>query len=286
MRRQLAIASLIIFSGALSQTTSAFRPTVIYGADDRLDYFQVSSVAWQAKADSTVALIRSSKLETLGALTKILSVHYGRSLGLCSQEPFYDQETAAFCSGFLIAPDTIITAGHCVRSQESCASTKFVVGFRIEVAGVQPREIASDQVYSCATLVHSVATSGGEDFAVVKLDRPVTQAPPLAYRQSGSLAIKDALTVIGHPAGLPLKVAGGATVRSIGTEFLVANLDTYGGNSGSAVFNTESGEVEGVLVRGEVDFVYKDGCNKSKQCLDSDCRGEDVTLIERVRPYL
>ena len=286
MRRQLAIATLIIFSGAVSQIAGAYRPTVIYGDDDRLDYYQVTDVAWQAKADSTVALIRSSSLDTQGPVTNIKSVHYGQSMGLCVSEPYYEQETAAFCSGFLLSPDTIVTAGHCIRSQESCASTKFVIGFRLEAAGVQPRQVASDQVYSCATLVHSVASPTGEDFAVVKLDRAVTQVQPLAFRQSGALALDDALTVIGHPTGLPLKVAGGATVRTMGAEFLVANLDTYGGNSGSAVFNTVTGEVEGVLVRGETDFVYKDGCRKSNKCADSGCRGEDVTLIERVRPYL
>lgn len=286
MRRQLAIATLIIFSGAIYQTANAYRPTVIYGADDRLDYYQVADVAWKAKADSTVALIRSSSLDTQGAVTNIKSVHYGQSMGLCTSEPYYEQETAAFCSGFLLTPDTIVTAGHCIRSQDSCASTKFVIGFRLEAAGQLPRQVASDQVYSCATLVHSVASPLGEDFAVVKLDRAVTQVQPLAFRQTGTLTIDDALTVIGHPAGLPLKVAGGATVRSMGPEFLVANLDTYGGNSGSAVFNSSTGEVEGILVRGETDFIYKDGCRKSNICTDTGCRGEDVTLIERVRPYL
>lgn len=76
----------------------------------------------------------------------------------------------------------------------------------------------------------------GEDFAVIKLDRPVAQVAPLAYRQSRMMgAGGENLTVIGHPSGLPLKVAGDASVRSVLPEFLVANLDTYGGNSGSAV---------------------------------------------------
>lgn len=36
------------------------------------------------------------------------------------------------------------------------------------------------------------------------------------------------------PAGLPTKIAGGATMRDASPNgYYVANLDTYGGNSGS-----------------------------------------------------
>ena len=69
-------------------------------------------------------------------------------------------------------------------------------------------------------------------------------------------------------------------------QFLVANLDTYGGNSGSAVFNATDGKIEGVLVRGEMDYVFKNGCRISNVCATDACRGEDVTLIERVLPAL
>jgi hypothetical protein len=59
--------------------------------------------------------------------------------------------------------------------------------------------------------------------------------------------------------------------------FFVANLDTYGGNSGSPVFNSNTREVEGVLVRGETDFATQGGCQVSLVCPTSGCRGEDCT---------
>ncbi len=86
--------------------------------------------------------------------------------------------------------------------------------------------------------------------------------------------------VIGHPAGLPTKVSGGAKVRDAGpTGHFVANLDTYGGNSGSAVFNAKTGLIEGILVRGEIDYTWRGGCKVSNTCADDGCRGEDVTKI-------
>ncbi|WP_420540401.1 S46 family peptidase (plasmid) [Paenibacillus polymyxa] len=55
-------------------------------------------------------------------------------------------------------------------------------------------------------------------------------------------------------AHYPIKsgFAVGAAVRdNPPNAFFVANLDTYGGNSGSPVFNSDTHEVEGILVRGE-----------------------------------
>ena len=57
----------------------------------------------------------------------------------------------------------------------------------------------------------------------------------------------------------------------------MANLDTYGGNSGSPVFNAQNNKVEGILVRGETDFVSNGQCNVSLVCPSTGCRGEDVT---------
>ncbi len=48
--------------------------------------------------------------------------------------------------------------------------------------------------------------------------------------------------------------------------WLIANLDTYGGNSGSAVFNAD-GLVEDILVRGARDYVLDvvNGCFRSNR---------------------
>lgn len=287
MRRELYFAfSLMIGVFVIHQAVAKIAPSVIYGDDDRLDYYQIPDETTLKQADATVALVRSASLEPLGAWTTLKTSPFGTTMGLCPSEPFYSQETLAFCSGSLVAPDIVLTAGHCLRTLQTCESTKFVFGFRVGDPLTLPRQVPSEHVFSCKQLIHSVADPQGEDFALVRLDRAVTHVRPLGYRTEGRLNVGDALTVMGHPSGLPLKIAGGASVRTMKEQFLIANLDTYGGNSGSAVFNSQTGLIEGVLVRGEMDYIYQNGCRISNRCSPDACRGEDVTLFERVLPVL
>jgi hypothetical protein len=52
------------------------------------------------------------------------------------------------------------------------------------------------------------------------------------------------------------------------------------------VFNARNGLIEGILVRGEVDYVSRNGCRLSNVCADDACRGEDVTTISVVTDKL
>lgn len=272
----------------IDKTNEKWESRVIYGNDDRLDIFQVTEPLWQTKAESTVALIQSSKIKSSANGFDITTSNYGKVQNLCKSEPFYDQVSAAFCSGSLIGSDLIITAGHCVRTQASCQTTRFVFNFAYKAPGLDPKSVSADDVYSCKQLIHSEVTSSNmNDFAIIRLDRPVVGRSPLLIRQAGEVTVGDKLTVIGHPSGLATKVAGGAAVRNnSNAKYFISNLDTYGGNSGSAVFNTDTGVVEGILVRGEQDFKSQGGCNVSNVCSDTGCRGEDVTRVTEILKYV
>jgi hypothetical protein len=136
------------------------------------------------------------------------------------------------------------------------------------------------------------AETSTDDFAVVRLDRPVQGHQPLSVRRSGAVSVGQPLMVAGHPAGLPLKVAAGAQVRDNSHPYYFSsNLDTYGGNSGSPVIDVASGQVEGILVRGNTDFVLsgkgRNRCYASNVCSDSGCPGwEDVTRTSRFVGYV
>jgi S1-C subfamily serine protease len=273
----VAIAALNLASAAIADNR------VIYGQDDRRDLFESSNSARHLElARSTAIIMHNANLTRSGSTDQysVPSDTFGSQQDLCASEPFFEQPAPGFCSGFLVGEDLFVTAGHCITDAESCADAAFVFGYGYESQGQDMGTVSGDDVFHCKSIVARVQNPGlAEDFAVVKLDRAVVGREPLKLRRTGAISVGDGVTVIGHPSGLPTKITSGAKVRSNGTglPYFVANTDSYGGNSGSAVFNTTTGEVEGILVRGETDFVLSGNCVVSKKCTESNCRGEDVT---------
>ena len=291
----LSAATLLITSCApqnketqsLDSPDSKVSANVIYGSDGRLDLYQITDDRLKKLADSTVALIKTSDLTAGGVLTTIKGQNFGSAYNLCASEKFREQDTGAFCSGSLVGPDLILTAGHCIETVPDCNAASLVFGYAVKSAGVLPKQVQSSDVYKCKEIVKTIRNNSGQDFAVIRLDRPVANHDVLKIRQTGEVSVGDGLLVIGHPVGLPTKVTTGGKVRSIAnSEYLVASVDTYGGNSGSAVFNANTGLIEGILVRGEQDFVNQGNCTVSNVCTEDSCRGEDITRISMARPYI
>lgn len=252
---------------------------VIYGTDNRKDIYRITSKPARRSADAVVALVKSSDLTHNGDGSFSLATEtFQTGYGLCGSEPFVSQPLGCFCSGFLIAPDVIATAGHCVKSQADLQSMRFVFGFRMIDATTAVTTFPADDVFTGKKVIGRALAQDGTDYALVQLDRTVPNRTPVAVRRTGKIKNNQALYVIGHPCGLPQKYAGNAKVRdNSSVPFFVANLDTYGGNSGSPVFNAQNHVVEGILVRGETDFVSNGECAVSLVCPTSGCRGEDVT---------
>ena len=252
---------------------------VIYGVDDRKDYYEISTDQDKLNdLDSVVALFRSSKIVDNGDGTSTLHTQkFGDVHNLCAEERFRSQPTGAFCSGFLVAGDIIATAGHCANTSD-VSDIRFVFGFKMKDKDNAQTVIKNSEIYKGVSIVGRQYTDEGTDWSLVKIDRTVNGHRIAKIRRSGRINDFQAVHVIGHPTGLPVKYAGGANVRNNQhNEFIVCNLDTYGGNSGSPVFNSDTHVVEGILVRGDTDFVQNDGCYISKVCPSTGCRGEDCT---------
>lgn len=257
---------------------------VIYGEDNRVDVFASDNALYKKLANSTAAMIHVEDLEEADqeGIHSLLASPLLEEFGLCPSERFVNQPAAANCSGFLVGPNWLVTAGHCVRSQSDCDRYRWVFDYKMQEAGVISLDVPDDNIFACKRIISQELDPWGtsNDYALIELDRVAEGREPLEVRTEGEVEIGDPLVVIGHPSGLPTKIADGASVRSIDEPYyFVANLDTYGGNSGSAVFNSESGVVEGILVRGETDYNYQGGCRVSNVCDDNGCRGEDVTRI-------
>ncbi len=280
--KNLAFVSLICLSAQAFASVPGM--DVIYGEDNRKDVYESTDSAVVELSKSTAAMIPNSKLSSANGQTTI-SGETLESRGVCAEERFASQMTAANCSGFLVSENVLVTAGHCIKTEADCAGYKWVFDYKMDADKQDSMKVATKDVYSCSRIIaRALDSMSKDDYAVIQLDRKVADRRPLTFRKSGKVSIGESVVVIGHPSGLPTKIADGAQVRSHSPKYFIANLDTYGGNSGSAVFNHKTGEVEGILVRGETDYVQSDrGCMVSNKCPVDGCRGEDVTYITNIK---
>ena len=276
-------------------------PKSIYGDDDRLDYYQVDA-AMKERADSVVSFWESAKVTEAGDKAKLKVVTFGDAATLCPGEKFAKQPYGAgsFCSGALVGEDIVMTAGHCITDEAKCADTKLVFGYALKKSGDYPRSVPLGDVYSCKSIIkRSHDDSHGlvsrmfsvapvPDFALIKLDRKVTDRKPLPIHRKAKPVKGDKVFVIGYPVGLPLKVAGKAKVRdaSLWNSF-TADLDTFAGNSGSPVFNADTNLIEGILVSGDKDFnISPDNCRVASIVPQNGGSGEIITKISALEKFI
>ncbi|OGR80534.1 MAG: hypothetical protein A2X32_00855 [Elusimicrobia bacterium GWC2_64_44] len=279
----------------------------IYGDDNRLDYFE-SAPAMRTLADSVVSFWPSKQVKADGGQVRLATIGFGEALKLCPGEKFSEQPIGAFCSGTLVGEDLVLTAGHCITDEASCADARMVFGYNVDQAGGQARTtVPQKDVYSCKRIVkrdldkqgsgiigtgfaifNALLNRIGPDYAVIQLDRKVEGRKPLALNRNKDLKAGDRIFVIGHPVGLPVKVAGDASVRTTDPKaFFLTDLDTFGGNSGSAVFNARTNKIEGILVRGGTDFVDSPaGCKVQLKTPQNEGKGEAVTKIAIAAKYI
>lgn len=256
MKKLLALSVL-----ALTLSAHAGKD-VIYGQDNRQDLYQVTNALHKKLALSTAAMIpvenfkKSTKAATYNLYSDTLEV----AQNVCASEAFSQQPVPAICSGFLVGPDTIVTAGHCYKSfstpEQVCKDYSWVFDFNMTSPDANPlMNISISNIYNCKEVV-SAKLDVMSDFAVIKLDRPVVGREPLKFRTSGKISNTAELVVIGHPTGLPTKVsAAGKVTRNADKTRFSTTLDTFHGNSGSAVFDAKTGLVEGILIQGKEDYV-------------------------------
>lgn len=212
--------------------------------------------------------------------------------GLCDGERFGDQPAVRSpCSGFLVAPDVVVTAGHCVHDAEQfCREESFVFGFGYDSPEATDAEVVSvtrQDVYHCRSMLAWAHEKGRDeeldvsfpiaDYAVVQLDRPVEGREPLPLRSDEPLTAGAPVVILGHPVGLPLKVSTGAIVDvPEGAGYFVTDADTLPGSSGSVVLDAETGTVLGAHVSGtpRKDYIETDeGCD----VLGETCEAVDPT---------
>lgn len=261
---------------------------VIYGEDNRIETRESKNVLFQRLAGATAALVPESKLRFEARNVFIVAPPVAEALNLCPEERFSHQPKASDCSGVLVAPDIIATAGHCYMNPSSCGSKYWVFNYEARNARQTRFVVRSRDVYGCKEIIDMQLTQASRnseeylDYALIRLDRPVVNATPVTLA-TGLPSVSQKVLTIGNPSGLPQKIADGARVRSRGKVEFRANIDTFNFGSGSPVFDEATGAYLGVLSRGAEDFVT----HKTKSCLVSNriSDGADGEIISSVLQF-
>ncbi|WP_437284166.1 trypsin-like serine peptidase [Sorangium sp. So ce406] len=290
-QRILCAASLVVAAGCAADTVDDTEATesvteveqpVVYGIDDRKEVGQHSDAALRRLAQaSTVSVMLSSALNTSNPSNVTVNGATLQTLfNLCTNQnqKFLTDQAPGKCSGTLIDDDLVLTAGHCISAAD-CADHRFVFNRLREPDGTL-RTVTTDDVFSCASVLHDVENAT-RDFAIVRLDRPATPrftpAPVRVNRAPLSHGVR--LGVVGLPYGIPIKIDSGGHVLdpSTGTAFFTGSLDTFRGNSGGGIYEVGTYQLSGVLSGGQTDWVpgpagsVPAGCQVASVCPESGC---------------
>ncbi len=248
----------------------------VYGPDDRKE---ASRFGYAEYTHATAVAVKSSQFSgnylSGNSLGDKLLLQYDADF-VSSEVAFRDQPAFGFCSGFLIAPDLMVTAGHCIDNT-NFRTMEWVFDFTNDLS-YKPKQtiyIKPENRYKVKEVVTQLLDDNtNQDYAVVRLDR-VSDRTPYGFRTSSTITPGEKVNMIGAPNGIPLKLVEGSNViYSNSPKYFVTDLDAFGGNSGGPVYNN-LGRIEGILVRGPSKGYYIDqlcNCVKTSRFSEEDAK--------------
>jgi hypothetical protein len=313
MKSLLSILTVSLFSASYSHA-------VIFGNDDRDEVRKSPVMQKLARATAVQVALNFIEVDSQGRLNlDFQPLTESGNWNLCPDERFAHQPTSPIaCTAFLIAPDLMITAGHCavnwskVQNEVTplCSAFGWLFDYQtdqndlVEIKGLAPERLVHCKkvIYANQEVVFDKATkltTFHEDIALIQIDRAITDREPMKLSHVDAL-LGESLSAIGYPLGLPAKSSQNAVVFDISDpDYLRTDLDVSGGNSGSPVFNNKA-EVIGVVVRAFPDPETKTDhkqncehwyhCNADRQTCDTQeknyVHSTEVQRIKAIFPYV
>jgi len=270
------ISQIAIAQNPYGHKDSTVKSRNVFGTDDRK-----SAVNYTYKDYTNATAVAVEKSSFVGNyLTgrslgdKLLSQYRSKGAEYVSSEiRFQDEPAFGFCSGFLIAPDILVTAGHCI-DYDDYHTMEWIFDFTNDIDYTPGDKIyvpPSKRYNVKKILTRRLTNSDKRDYAVLQLDRPVDRKP-FTFRTGETPTRGSKVTLLGAPSGIPLKVVEDAEITNNNQfqSYFRTNLDAFGGNSGGPVFSS-TGLIEGILVRGPTKGYYVD---ESCKCLKTSTYSE------------
>ena len=261
---------------------------VIYGEDNTIHAWEYNDKRFVDASKAVAVMIPDDQMIDYGSFYELVrKITYVDSYPLCKNEINYRNRVHSVCSGFIVDRNVLVTASHCIPDQVNCQNGfKWVFGYsEANLVSNEPIFVPKRDVYSCKKILevgHNPTTNVQKDYAVIQLSRDVEAITPLPFRKKGKINDADELVLIGYPSGRPEIIADQGKIRdNTFFYFFRTNLDAFNGNSGAPVLNYSTGQVEGIFLSGEMDYIFngEKQCWNIKRCQGPECRGEDVYRI-------
>jgi hypothetical protein len=287
--KTLTVATLLIVSAGLSTAQAA-----VFGDDNHSKLSTSSPLNVLGQATAITLMRPNYEINSKGGL----DLNTTPLTNFCSDESFYGEQSLSYsCTGFLVGPDLLVTAGHCMYAintangeiknepGKACEVFDWLFDFQTSEKGeTQTKDIPSDRLYHCKQIIYATELEKApfSDYALIQLDRPVVGRTPLVM--SAKPVINGSVNfMIGHPFGTSTKLTNnGSVIRNNPTRTsFITNLDAFEGNSGSPVFNTAN-EVIGILISGTPSantyLDKKNNCERVNRCDQNGqhCREPDL----------
>ncbi len=216
-----------------------------------LEYYAMGNR--QTVAKSVVLLVHKNQVPTNSPPT---TQTFGQTLCAvnCANQPAV---MGISCTGVLVAPDVVATAGHCVNQFGSATNIRVIFGYRYNNLvsagqGTKP-VITAANIYEGKEIIgiyHHRCMRGQNhlDWGLIRLKlksgetavtgiQPATISPTLITQSN----VNDPVYVLGYPMGLPLKLSDQGKVKNVQANYFDSTTVCVAGqSSGSPVFNNSN----------------------------------------------
>ncbi|WP_336093384.1 trypsin-like peptidase domain-containing protein [Leeuwenhoekiella sp. CH_XMU1409-2] len=245
----------------------------VFGPDDRKE--AQDAIGYQDFVRATAVMVSKESIRNNVAYSYSLRERLSMTFNTDNFDDnvmFLEQPALANCTGFLIAPDILVTAGHCIKTIEDAEPYVWVFDYTSTQqfnTNTHAIPLDPDDVYEVAEVLSAALDDEtSDDYAVLRLKRK-SDRRPYRFRTSGTITEGTGVNTIGAPTGLPLKFAENAEVVDASpTNWFKSDIDSFPGNSGGPVFD-DYGWIEGILVRGAV--TYRNGDYTGDYYYDETC---------------
>lgn len=252
---------------------------VIYGQDSRFE-----ATPQYAKITAAMAIFfPNSRLVPANSKYYFVKTEsFAQTANLCPGERFAHQPIFGTCSGALVGPDLVLTAGHCVSAPEVCRDYSITFGWDVNKA--KTGILSKDEIYRCQKILKiRDEPSNGYDYALIKLDRKVSIQPLKIAKKINPNFLLSA----SNPHGLPLKYDVAIGLEAYSPTMFKVKVDTSHSSSGSPLMDAD-GNIVGVLSMGNLDYygVTMAGktCYRLNVCKGNECTGQIYDNLKDLGP--